>query len=70
MTTQLRLGIVGDVTATNAVTCVRCCCHLEGDDLMPHVNGTHLINGKDISPGSPFLVGFGFDNGVSSSLVL
>lgn len=62
MTTQLRLGVVGEVTATNVVVCVRCCYHL-GSDSMPYINGTHLINGTDIFPASPAPIGFIFGNG-------
>lgn len=62
MTTQLKFGVIGDITAANAVACVRCCYYLRSD-WMPYVNGTHLINGTDIFPGSPLPIGFAFGNG-------
>jgi hypothetical protein len=62
MPIQLRLGVVGEVTATNAVVCARCCYHLESNS-MPYINGTHLINGTDIFPASPGPAGFSFGNG-------
>ncbi|KAF9545303.1 hypothetical protein EC957_011057 [Mortierella hygrophila] len=59
----LSLGVVGDVTARELVNCRLCCYTPEPDSFMGVViNGTHMINGTQITPVTPTTSGYLFEN--------
>lgn len=67
MAIRLEPGVVGEVSAANAVVCKGCCYYSSNEISKIYVNGTHLINGTDIFPGYHSQVGFIFKN---DSLIL